>query len=74
MKDFIPENGPLFVPTSEETDQYVACLRQTCRRYNILFSKATEFEKNFILACVEQELKSKATQSSTFSNLEKIIT
>ncbi|MBR5753820.1 MAG: hypothetical protein IKX83_04980 [Clostridia bacterium] len=59
MNDFIPENGPLFVPTSEETGRYVACLRQICKRYNIQFSKATELEKNFVLASVEQELNNK---------------
>lgn len=59
MTDFIPENGILFTPPSEETDRYVACLRQICERYNIQFSKATELEKNFVLACVEQEVKTK---------------
>ena len=59
MSTFNPQEGPWIVPTSKETDRYVACLRQVCDRYNIQFSKATELEKNFVLACVEQELHSK---------------
>lgn len=56
MKKSFCEQGVLITPCSEQTNQYVACLLKTCRKYNIDYPTATERERNFVLECVNEQL------------------
>lgn len=57
MKKPFSEQGVLITPCSEQTNQYVACLLQTCRKYNINYASATERERSFVLDSVNEQLK-----------------
>ena len=57
--EIFEEHGVLMVPCSEDTNRYVACLMQTCRRYNISFGSATEREQKFILETVDELMSQK---------------
>lgn len=58
-QEFVDESGMLIVPCSEDTNRYVACLMQTCRKYNIQFGSATERERQFVLDTVEELMSQK---------------
>ncbi|MBQ8924767.1 MAG: hypothetical protein IJ051_00715 [Clostridia bacterium] len=59
MKKQFYEQGVLITPCTEETNQYVACLLQTCKDNNINYQTATEHERAFIQKSVEEQLKGK---------------